>query len=604
MSYTPTTFWVYPAGCWVDLDTGNIIPAANIAAFTNKVQLTKWTSSSSVGNTVWVSKIGDNSYGNGTPEKPFRTINFGLAQLQARNTAGCLVVDEMNGSPWNETIDMSFTSQKKMFFSFSQDNALRTSFSTGNIGSVYRLKNMAYWLDSEGGTFYSSKVLTASRFGSGGYCIVTGGSLASPVQASGIGGSGNIASSFFVRQGRNCTKSIIRNSGLIFSTFRTMAYCSFISSYFSTDAIPDNVTYGIVASQWAWLTNAWVLYDGVAAVSAASITPNRMYRITANPNATSIAGVSYPSISATAAGTYFVSKDTAAEITRNGLVLEMQAHDLQAWRDRYWRRFAVNIGTDVLLNFYGCKIFDSSHDPFIDSANGNYTLKADSWEATAGPNFEPIGSFGIGRTITTADIWQGEPMQNVTIVNATKATMDTTSLSRFKTNVFNWTGMKLKNLDLIRLDNAVNGEWFALESNIGNTATALVEGKVYINSSTGMPITLAGGRVISVNQPFVALTGETSFTGVSTVYEVILRKLCVRLRVSQSAFSADDASVSWFKFAYGQQALVNRVGNVETGAITAGTGDDSFDPTVAFPLGSWNYFQFEILCQKNEMKGI
>jgi len=607
MAYTPTTYWVYPAGCWVDLDTGNVIRTGTESLYSNKIQLIKYINSNSVGNTVWVSKLGDDSLGFGTPEKPFRTLANGLVQLHSRNAGGCMVVDEMNGTAWNESLNVTQINGKRILFSGTNINSISNLLYGNYTPAIYNLKNSSN-IESISLAYNCNFKAGARAFLGTKNTLHDSGTPSSPIVYIRLyRNNNNIISSCGSNHdaGTNTQCHIFKNSGISISPFSSISYSSLIGFYYRTDTIPSNSMFGIVASDWAWLTNAWILYDGALLQAGASISPNRMYKITANPNNTSIASISNPSISSTSVGTFFCTSSSATEISRNGLIVELQAHGLQALRDRNWRRFAANIGTDITLNFYGCQVFDSSHDPFIDAANGNYTLKPDSWEATAGPNFEPIGAMGVGKQLTTSDIWTGEPMQNVTIVSPSKATMDTAVLSKFKTNVMNFAGMKLKTLDLLRLDNGVNGEWFALDSNLGSSVTTLIEGNWYINSSNGVPITLSTtNRIISVNQPFFAQTGETSFTGTSTVYALNLRKLTLRLRFSQSSFAADDANVNWYKFVYGQAATVNRAGNTETGAIICGNGDDAYDPTQAFPLGSWNYYQLEVYCQKSEIRGI
>lgn len=259
-------------------------------------------------------------------------------------------------------------------------------------------------------------------------------------------------------------------------------------------------------------------------------------------------------------------------------------------------------------------------DPLFNNvALGDFTLQPTSPARNLAYEGTFVGAKSVGtvlkfRLIEANGAWQNSAATNLTIIDDS-ATLTTDATALIESNVINWGSEKVARfLNVLGLSGDRNGEWVDSSTDLAASSTASGSNLL---STANVPFVVELGTITynsilyTVGQKFTTVSGVTDYTptGGGVVRQIIEapNRLCYEMRISNVS-SADVASQTYWKYEIGTQPTVNRVGNIPTGAINRGNGNQSYDTNGAFdrtaanvfPL-SFKWFQIRLTVQNNNL---
>lgn len=259
-------------------------------------------------------------------------------------------------------------------------------------------------------------------------------------------------------------------------------------------------------------------------------------------------------------------------------------------------------------------------DPLFNNvALGDFTLQPTSPARNLAYEGTFVGAKSVGtvlkfRLIEANGDWQNSAATNLTIIDDS-ATLTTDATALIESNVINWGSEKVARfLNVLGLSGDRNGEWVDSSTDLAASSTASGSNLL---STANVPFVVELGTITynsilyTVGQKFTTVSAVTDYTptGGGVVRQIIEapNRLCYEMRISNVS-SADVASQTYWKYEIGTQPTVNRVGNIPTGAINRGNGNQSYDTNGAFdrtaanvfPL-SFKWFQIRLTVQNNNL---
>lgn len=218
-----------------------------------------------------------------------------------------------------------------------------------------------------------------------------------------------------------------------------------------------------------------------------------------------------------------------------------------------------------------------------------------------------VGTPLVFRTIQANGNWNNSGATNLTVVDDS-ATLTTDSNAVIESNVVDLGKDKvLRAISMLGLLGNRNGEWVDTSTDLDSVTTASGSNLLIANQSYIVEVGTVtyNGVLYQVGQKFAVISGTLDYTptGGGVVRKIIEapNRVCYEMRIS-SVSAVDCSAQSYFKYEFGVQPSVNKVGNVSSGAISKGNGDITFDRTVANVfLLSAQWIQIRLNVQNNNL---
>ncbi len=240
-------------------------------------------------------------------------------------------------------------------------------------------------------------------------------------------------------------------------------------------------------------------------------------------------------------------------------------------------------------------------DPLFNNvALGDFTLQPTSPARNLAYEGTFVGAKSVGtplkfRTVEANGDFKNSLSTNLTIVD-NSATITTDNIGSIESNVIDLTKDKvLRAISILGLLGDRNGEWVDTSTDLDSTTTASGSNLLILNSSYIVEVgTITYNSILyQVGQKFAVIAGQLDYTptGGGVVRRIIEapNRVCYEMRVS-SISSGDCSSATYFKYEFDTQPTVNKVGNVASGAINRGNGNQSYDANGAFDRTPANVF--------------